>query len=41
MKQVKEFLSAKKVNKWIKEHQDREIIDIKFSVWRYAVIYEK
>lgn len=41
MKQVKEFSSAKKANKWLKENQGKEIIDIKFSVWRYAMIYEK
>ena len=32
MKQVKEFSSDKKANKWLKENQDKEIIDIKFSI---------
>ncbi|KAF5426416.1 hypothetical protein C5S42_07695 [Candidatus Methanomarinus sp.] len=41
MKQVKEFSSDKKANKWLKENQDKEIIDIKFSVWRFAIIYEE
>jgi len=41
MKQVKEFSSAKKANNWLKENQDKEIIDIKFSAWRYAIIYEE
>jgi hypothetical protein len=41
MKQVKEFSSAKKANKWLKENQDKEIIDIKFSAWSFAIIYEE
>jgi hypothetical protein len=41
MKQVKEFSSDKKANKWLKENQDKEIIDIKFSTWRFAIIYEE
>ncbi|KAF5422437.1 MAG: hypothetical protein C5S41_09485 [Candidatus Methanomarinus sp.] len=41
MKQVKEFSSDKKANKWLKENQDKDIIDIKFSVWRFAIIYEE
>jgi len=36
-----EFSSAKKANKWLKENQDKEIIDIKFSAWRFAIIYEE
>jgi uncharacterized protein YdeI (YjbR/CyaY-like superfamily) len=40
MKQVKDFSSAKKANKWLKENQDKEIIDITFSAWRFAIIYE-
>ncbi len=41
MKQVKYFSSAKKTNKWLKENQDKEIIDIKFSAWSFAIIYEE
>jgi len=41
MKQVKCFPSAKKTNKWLKENQDKEIIDIKFSAWSFAIIYEE
>lgn len=41
MKQVMEFSSAKKANKWIKENLDKEIIDIKFSAWHFAIIYEE
>jgi hypothetical protein len=41
MKQAKDFLSAKKANKWLKENQDKEIIDIKFSAWSFAIIYEE
>jgi hypothetical protein len=41
MKQVKYFASAKKTNKWLKENQDKEITDIKFSAWGFAVIYEE
>ena len=41
MKQVKDFSSAKKTNKWLKENQDKEIIDIKFSAWSFAIIYEE
>jgi hypothetical protein len=41
MKQVKYFASAKKANKWLKENQDKEIIDIQFSAWSFAIIYEE
>ncbi len=41
MKQVKYFLSDKKANKWLKENQDKEIIDIKFSAGGFAIIYEE
>ena len=41
MKQVKYFASAKKTNKWLKENQDKEIFDIKFSAWSFAIIYEE
>ena len=32
------FISS---NKWLKENQDKEIIDIKFSTGGFAVIYEE
>jgi hypothetical protein len=41
MKQVKYFMTEKKVNEWIKENPDIEIIDIKFSAGGFAVIYEE
>jgi hypothetical protein len=41
MKQVKDFSSAKKTNKWLKENQDKEIIDIKYSAGGFAIIYEE
>ncbi|MFC1787422.1 hypothetical protein ACFLY8_05275 [Halobacteriota archaeon] len=41
MKQVKCFSSEKKANKWLKENQDKEIIDIKFSAWNFVIIYEE
>jgi len=41
MKQVKYFMSDKKVNKWLKENQDKEIIDIQYSAWGFAIIYEE
>ena len=41
MKQVKYFMSDKKANKWLKENQDKEIIDIQYSAWAFAIIYEE
>ncbi len=41
MKQVKHFSFTKKVNKWLKENQDKEIIDIKYSAGGFAIIYEE
>ena len=41
MKQVKYFITAEKANEWIKENQDKEIIDIKFSACGFAIIYEE
>ncbi len=41
MKQVKYFMTDKGVNNWLKENQDKEIIDIKFSAGGFAVIYEE
>jgi len=41
MKQVKYFMTEKGANKWLKENQDREIIDVKFSGGAFAIIYEE
>jgi hypothetical protein len=41
MKQVKYFMSDRGINKWLKENQDKEIIDIKFSTGGFAIIYEE
>jgi hypothetical protein len=41
MKQVKYFMSDKKANKWLKENQDKKIIDIQYSAWGFAIIYEE
>jgi hypothetical protein len=41
MKQVKSFSSEKKTNIWLKENQDKEIIDIQYSCGGFAIIYEK
>jgi hypothetical protein len=41
MKQVKYFLSDKGTNNWLKENQDKEIIDIQFSAGGFAIIYEE
>lgn len=41
MKQVKYFMTEKGANKWLKENQDKEIIDIKFSSGAFAIIYEE
>ena len=41
MKQVKYFMSDKKANKWLKENQDKKIIDIQYSAWAFAIIYEE
>jgi hypothetical protein len=41
MKQVKYFITDKKVNEWIKQNPDKEIIDIKFSAGGFAVIYNE
>ena len=41
MKQVKYCRSEGQANKWLKENQDKEIIDIKFSAWHFAIIYEE
>lgn len=31
MKQVKYCMSERKTNKWLKDHSDKEIIEIKYS----------
>jgi hypothetical protein len=41
MKQVKYCSSEAKANKWLKDNQDKEIIDIQFSVSGFGIIYEK
>ncbi len=41
MKQVKYFMSDKKINKWLKENSDKEIIDIQMSAGGFAVIYKE
>ena len=41
MKQIKYFISDRGANKWLKENQDKEIIDIKFSAGGFAIIYEE
>jgi len=41
MKQVKILNSEKKANQWLKDNQDKEILDIKFSAGGFAVIYEE
>jgi hypothetical protein len=41
MKQVKSFSSAKKTNIWLKENQDKEVIDIKYSAGGFVIIYEE
>ena len=40
MKQVKYFMSDKGINKWLKENQDKKIIDIQMSAGGFAVIFE-
>ena len=40
MKQVKYFMSDNKTNKWLKENQDKKIIDIQMSAGGFAIIYE-
>ena len=41
MKQVKYCMTEKGTNKWLKENQDKEIIDIKYSNGGFAIIYEE
>ena len=41
MRQVKYFMSDKKTNEWIRENQDKTIVDILFSAGGFAVIYEE
>ena len=41
MRQIKYFMSDRGANKWLKENQDKKIIDIKFSAGGFAIIYEE
>jgi hypothetical protein len=41
MKQVKYFMSEKGINKWLKNNQDKKIIDIMFSGGAWGIIYEE
>lgn len=41
MKQIKAFLTEKKTNKWLRENQDKEIIDIKTGPSGFVIIYEE
>ena len=41
MKQVKSCRSEAVANKWLRNNQDKEIIDILFSVSGFAIIYEE
>ena len=41
MKQVKYFMSEKGTNKWLKNNQDKKILDIKFSGGAWGIIYEE
>jgi len=34
-------MSEGKANKWLKNNQDKEIIDIQMSAGSFAIIYEK
>jgi hypothetical protein len=39
MKQVKYCMSEGKANRWLKDNQDKKIIDILFSAGGFAIIY--
>jgi len=41
MKQVKYCMSEGKANKWLKENQDKKILDIQMSAGGFAIIYEE
>ena len=41
MKQVKYFMSEKGANKWLRNNQDKNVIDIKFSGGAWGIIYEE
>ena len=41
MKQVKSFLTEKGINKWIKNNQDKEILDIVYSQGTWGIVYEE
>jgi hypothetical protein len=41
MKQVKYCMSEGSANKWMKDNQDKKILDIKMSAGGFAIIYDK
>lgn len=41
MKQVKHFISAGKAYKWLKNNQNKELIDILFNAGGFALVYEE
>jgi len=41
MRQVKYCGSEKKANKWLKNNQDKEIIDFKFSFGAWGIVFEE
>jgi len=41
MKQVKYCSSEVKANEWLKNNQEKEIINILYSAGGFAIIYEK
>ncbi len=41
MKQVKYCMSEKKANEWLKDNQDKKIVDILFSAGGFAIVYEQ
>lgn len=41
MLQVRFCNSEKKANDWLKENQDKEIVDIKFSAGGFGIIYKE
>jgi len=41
MKQIKYFMSEGKANKWLKENQNKKILDIQMSAGSFAIIYDE
>jgi hypothetical protein len=41
MKQIKYCMTEGQANKWLKNNQEKEVIDIKFSAGGFAIIYEE